>query len=559
MSTNEPQTVGNNNESAGFLSNLGDKLSALVKDQKKNVAAITLVAAVSAGIIVVMLWATAASFKPLFSESDQYLTGDVISVLEAEGVPYEMEITSGIIYVPDGQVASTRMLLASKGVVPEKPLGLESLAENSPLGTSQFIENARYKRGLEGELAMTIMGLSAISNARVHLAIPEQTLFVRQTGDKASASVLVELKSGDSLDTNQVRAIMNIVSSSVPGMPLENVAVSDQFGTLLSSEVGSDITGAMDEKFIEYQRRVEKDLITRAKDVLLPILGVGNFKVQATADLNFDVRSEEAEQIAGDPALITEKLITSTGANRNAYGIPGSLSNQPPPPVAVEANDEQLPEVAQPAIEPRNSQEERAYAQGTRTIKTQYRQGDVERISVAVILNRAAAADPAVGWLPEEVTSIENTVATALGINLARGDSLVVETFNFTVEQLPPVPAVPWYEDSLNQLMIKLGVATLVSLGLIFLVLRPLVKNLSSPSYIDPVRIPEGADGAIASMTSGDGDEHGAEIEGFEQFGTKLPPTGSALDVQLEHLQLLAHEDAERVAEVLKEWVREDE
>ncbi len=537
---------------------------AIFNNQKKNVIAITLLAAVSAVIIVVMLWATAPSYKPLFADSDQYLTGDVIAVLESEGVSYELDLNSGRVFVLDGQVASTRMLLASKGVVPEKPIGLESLGQNSPLGTSQYIESARYKRGLEGELAMTIMSLDAVNNARVHLALPEQTLFVRHSGDKPSASVLVDLVNGAVLSTNQVKAIMNIVASSIPGMSLESVAVSDQYGGLLSSEVGSDVTGAMDEKFIEYQRRIERDIITRAKDVLLPIFGVGNFKVQATADLNFDVRTEEAEQVAGSPALISEKITSNTAGARRAFGIPGSLSNQPPPPTTVEAmNDQELaPDSTE--VAPQNSQSERSYAQGTMTTRTQYRQGDIERMSVAVILNRDAAPNPELGWSTEEISAIEGTLATALGIMTTRGDSLVVETFKFAITEMPKPALVPWYENALHLLFIKLGVALLVSMLLIFTVLRPLVKHLSAPVQIQPLRVPGGSitateTGKTRKPPRTKEDKHGLSVIQHQQFGGKLPPTGSALDVQLQHLQLLADEDAERVSEVLKEWVHENE
>ncbi|MDW2105303.1 flagellar basal-body MS-ring/collar protein FliF, partial [Vibrio sp. 1580] len=196
-------------------------------------------AAIVAAIIVVALWSSSQSFRPLYSQQERFDIGEIVSVLESEGVSYRMQEQNGQVLVPEGEVARIRMLLASKGVQAKLPTGLDSLKEDSSLGTSQFMETARYRHGLEGELVRTIMSLNSVANARVHLAIPRQTLFVRQNGENPSASVMLELKPGEDLKPEQVEAIINLIVGSVTAMKPEFVSVIDQYGRLLSADVAS--------------------------------------------------------------------------------------------------------------------------------------------------------------------------------------------------------------------------------------------------------------------------------------------------------------------------------
>ena len=536
---------------------LKDRLLSISLSQRSNALVIGILAIALAGIIVAWMWGASANYKPLYADEDQYPTGDVIAVLEEENIPYELDLVTGRVYVRDGTVASTRMLLASKSVLPTAPAGFEILDDASPLGTSQFMESSRYKRGLEGELSLTIMGLESVRNARVHLAIPERTLFIRETGFNPSASVLLELASSQSLSKEAIEAVVNLVAASVPGMQKQDVAVSDQFGNLLSAEIGNELDGSFDERLVQYQRNFEREIVERASRMLLPLFGAGNFQVQATADLNFDVRRETAAVLEGDPSVVQETLISSSAPERAAIGIPGTLSNQPPPPTEINADNPAEEVAAEQRLE--NSEERRTFAQGQREITTQYRQGELERLSVAVVLNNAAATSAAGGFIQEELDRISETLSAALGVNNARGDSLVISAFNFA----PPVEFVEqtteWYEQAAIQQWGRYGLGLITVLLLIFAVVRPLVKTITHGSMqLQPVPARLGASGGLDEEESERDEAYEASRREAETIRPgQLPQPGSPIHIQLSHLRSLADEDAEKVAEVLKGWPNE--
>ncbi|WP_298636544.1 flagellar basal-body MS-ring/collar protein FliF [uncultured Umboniibacter sp.] len=536
---------------------LKDRLLSITQSQRSNAIVIGILAISLAGIIVAWMWGASANYKPLYADQDQYPTGDVIAVLEAENIPYELDLATGRVYVRDGTVASTRMLLASRSVLPTRPQGFELLDDISPLGTSQFMESSRYKRGLEGELALTIMGLESVRNARVHLAIPERTLFIRETGFNPSASVLLELVNNQPLSKDAVEAVVNLVAASVSGMQQQDVAVSDQFGNLLSAEIGNELDGSFDERLVQYQRNFERELVERASRMLLPLFGAGNFQVQATADLNFDVRRETAAVLEGDPTVVQETLINSSSPERAAIGIPGTLSNQPPPPTEITADNPVTEEVVEQRLE--NSEERRTFAQGQREITTQYRQGEIERLSVAVVLNNAVANGATGEFSQEELDRISETLSAALGVDDVRGDSLVISAFNFA----PPVEfaarTVEWYEQPAMQQWGRYGLGLVTVLLLTLVVVRPLVRSITTGAtpYPVPAKLAHsGEDDNTAEFDEEELQNYAIKEDEIIQPG-QLPRPGSPIHIQLSHLRSLADEDAEKVAEVLKGWPNE--
>ncbi len=550
---------------ANSMDDVTTKLKQIWSSSQRNLVLSAVLAAIVAAIIVVALWSSSQSFRPLYSQQERFDIGEIVSVLESEGVSYRMQEQNGQVLVPEGEVAKVRMLLASKGVKAKLPTGLDSLKEDSSLGTSQFMETARYRHGLEGELVRTIMSLNSVANARVHLAIPRQTLFVRQNSENPSASVMLELKPGEDLKSEQVEAIINLVVGSVTAMKPEFVSVIDQYGRLLSADVASAEAGKVNAKYLEYQKNVEKQIIQRAADMLTPIVGPSNFRVQVAADMDFSQVEETQEILDNAPVVRNEHTIHNNSVDQIALGVPGSLSNQPPVTgEEVETNDSQNTNA--------RSEVNRQYAVGSSVRRTQYQQGQIEKMSVSVLLNSKASPD-GVAWSEADKEQISNMIMDAVGISAARGDSLSLMSFNFTPIEIDAPPALPWWQDPTVQQPIRYVIGGLLGLAMIFFVLRPLIMHLTGVDkpvpeldFAEPQEEPD-----YDNLQTREEREHEEVLDrrlsekgisassGLDVNSDMLPPAGSPLEIQLKHLQLIANEEPERVAEILKQWVNINE
>ncbi|EOX4789772.1 flagellar basal-body MS-ring/collar protein FliF [Vibrio alginolyticus] len=575
MSELTPQVAGNTAMATGTaqtfstangMDDVTTKLKQIWSSSQRNLVLSAVLAAIVAAIIVVALWSSSQSFRPLYSQQERFDIGEIVSVLESEGVSYRMQEQNGQVLVPEGEVAKVRMLLASKGVKAKLPTGLDSLKEDSSLGTSQFMETARYRHGLEGELVRTIMSLNSVANARVHLAIPRQTLFVRQNSENPSASVMLELKPGEDLKPEQVEAIINLVVGSVTAMKPEFVSVIDQYGRLLSADVASAEAGKVNAKYLEYQKSVEKQIIQRAADMLTPIVGPSNFRVQVAADLDFSQVEETQEILDNAPVVRNEHTIHNNSVDQIALGVPGSLSNQPPVTGSgeVETNDSQNTNA--------RSEVNRQYAVGSSVRRTQYQQGQIEKLSVSVLLNSKASPD-GVAWSKADKEQISNMIMDAVGISATRGDSLSLMSFNFTPIEIDAPPALPWWQDPTVQQPIRYVIGGLLGLAMIFFVLRPLIMHLTGVdkpvpelNFAEPQEEPD-----YENLQTREEREHEEVLDrrlsekgisassGLDVNSDMLPPAGSPLEIQLKHLQLIANEEPERVAEILKQWVNINE
>lgn len=555
-----PKTANSSN-----MNDINAKVKQLWSSSQRNLVLSAVLAAIVAAIIVVALWSSSQSYRPLYSQQERFDIGEIVSVLESEGIAYRLQEQNGQVLVAEGQVAKIRMLLAAKGVKAQLPTGLDSLKEDSSLGTSQFMENARYRHGLEGELVRTIISLNAISNARVHLAIPRQTLFVRQQGEEPSASVMIELKPSEDLKPDQVEAIINLVVGSVTGMKPEFVSVIDQYGRLLSADVGSAEAGKVNAKYLEYQKNVEKQIIQRAADMLTPIVGPSNYRVQVAADMDFSRVEETQEILDTNPVVRNEHSIQNNTIDKIALGIPGSLSNQPPVTGEVPTNDSQNTNA--------RSELNRQYAVGSSVRRTQYQQGQISKLSVSVLLNESAAPN-GTAWTPAERAQISTMINDAVGISADRGDSLSLMSFNFTPIEIEAPPAMPWWQDPTVQQPLRYVIGGMLGMAMIFFVLRPLIMHLTGADkrgneleFAEPQEeeyqenIQTREEREREEMLNRRLSEKGIEStsSGLDASSDMLPPPGSPLEIQLKHLQLIANEEPERVAEVLKQWVNVNE
>ncbi|CAM3826893.1 Flagellar M-ring protein [Vibrio aerogenes CECT 7868] len=549
---------------ADNMDNLTRKMKDLWSSSQRNLVLSAVLATIVAAIIVVALWSSAQSFRPLYSQQERFDIGDIISVLESEGITYRLQEQNGQVLVPEGQVAHTRMLLAAKGVKAKLPTGLDTLKDDSSLGTSQFMETARYRHGLEGELVRTIISLNAVNNARVHLAIPRETLFVRQNGENPSASVMLELNPGDDLKPEQVEAIVNLVAGSVTGMKPEFVSVIDQYGRLLSADIGSAESGKVNAKFLEYQKNVEKQIIRRASDMLTPIVGPSNFRVQVAADMDFSRVEETSEVMSDDPVVRSEHTINNNSVDQIALGVPGSLSNEPPVTGEKPTKDSQNTNA--------RSEVNRQYAVGSKVRRTQYQQGHINKLSISVLLNSAVAPN-GTAWTDEEKTQISDMIKEAVGMTTSRGDSLSLMSFNFTPVEIEAPPQIPWWQDPTVQQPLRYVIGGMLGLAMIFFVLRPLVMHLTGADRRDPEAeaAAEQDEPVYDNLQTREEREREEALNrrlaekgisgsnGLDVGSDMLPPPGSPLEIQLKHLQLIANEEPQRVAEVLKQWVNVNE
>ncbi len=512
----------------------------------KSLAPLLLFAVGVTALVMVFLWREQAQYKPLFGAREKVPVTDMLAVLDDERIPYRLHPDSGQVLVPGDKLGAARMLLASKGVVAKLPAGLELTDRNDPLGVSQFVQDVRFRRGLEGELAQSIMTLDAVESARVHLAIARSSSFVLNDAGQSSASVVVELKPGRRLNSEQIAAIVHMVAGSVSGLDPQRVSLVDQAGNFLSARVNLD-EGFESGQGGEAARRYQDEIRRNVHELLAQALGMDNYKVGVTVEVDTDRIEETREQYGEAPRLTNEAMREEVDQGRAALGVPGSLSNRP---VQDPGTDENIA-----GSSTQRSATTRQYAYDRSITQIKRSNGRLSRVNVAVVLNAAAAPNGTGTWTPEELANIESILRNGLGIDAERGDRLVVSSLPF-----PPQPApTPWWmqRDTIVDMASWAKDALIVILAY-FLVLRPLIRIvqrrfMAAPSSdlaqaqpvlersTGPALPASGAAGrpAVPLLESGD-----------------LPQAGSPVDVMVDHLRALAAKEPERVAEVVKQWVQ---
>ncbi|MBP6791609.1 MAG: lateral flagellar M-ring protein FliFL, partial [Aeromonas sp.] len=427
----------------------------------KSILTIALLAAIVAGTIVVILWTSSKNYVPLYGKQELYDTANIMEMLEKEQVPFRLEKSSGQILVPESQLAHVRMALAARGVRAAMPAGLEGLDTVTGLGTSEFMEGARYRHALEGELARTIISLDAVRSARVHLAIPKRTLFVGRDEEKPSASVMLDLQPGQSMEPGQVEAIANLVAGSISGMKPGAVTIVDQAGQLLSAELGDKAGfGKQSVQQMEYVRKLEQYIRQRASDMLYPMLGTGNFRVQIAADVNFNAVEETQQQLDPNGVVTKESNKSDKTIDALALGIPGALSNRPPetaPQTEPAAEGSAAaPEPAKNDTRTERQEVSKQYENSRTIVHTRYQQGRLERMNVSILLNQQSG--PKGGWSAEQLEQIRQMVERSVGFDGVRGDQISLQVFDFTgaVPVTPPESSwleTPYWQDSLRYLV----------------------------------------------------------------------------------------------------------
>jgi flagellar M-ring protein FliF len=512
-----------------------------------------LAAAIAMGVGVV-LWSKDPDFALLMSKVNSEELAQIAQTLDSSGIPYKTDMTSGSISVPATSLNEARLKLAGAGLPAGG--GFASLTKDTGFGASQVMETARYRYALEVELAKTVANLQPVEAARVHLAIPEQSAFIRDKRT-VSASVFVQLKNGRRLESEQVNSIINLVASSVPGMDVKHVTVIDQQGRLLSSPEGDDEFSMRDKQY-EFAHRMEDMYTQRIEQLLTPLVGAGNVRAQVVADVELSVTEETREQYNPQSQVVRSEQ-TSEAVTRNgggAEGVPGALSNQPPaggtaaaPNVA--ANDTTTQNAAADAANGNtNKQSTRNYEIDRTLAYTRQLPGRVNRLSVAVLVDnlRSTDADGKVTetpFTPEQIDSMTKLVRDTVGFDEKRGDSVNVVNSSFrpiaAIEpgelQSVPIWERPWIRD-----IAKLVIALVVLLVLILSVIKPLIRSLTTPPPMPQGYVPGQAAQQALEQQAGQGQ---SQPKGYEQ--------------QVADARALVNQDPARVAQVVKTWVSDNE
>ncbi|MFJ4247629.1 flagellar basal-body MS-ring/collar protein FliF [Pseudomonas sp. NPDC089741] len=550
-----------------------------------------LAASVAIGFAVV-LWSQQPDYRPLYGSLAGMDAKQVMDTLAAADIPYTVEPNSGALLVKADDLSRARMKLAAAGVTPsDGNIGFEILDKDQGLGTSQFMEATRYRRGLEGELARTISSLNNVKGARVHLAIPKSSVFVRDER-KPSASVLVELYSGRSLEPGQVIAIINLVATSVPELSKSQITVVDQKGTLLSDQAeNSEMT--MAGKQFDYSRRMESMLTQRVHNILQPVLGNDRYKAEVSADIDFNAVESTAEQFNPDqPALRSEQSVNEQRtASNGPQGVPGALSNQPPAPASapqttggaaapasmvqpgqplVDANGQQImdPATGQPMLAPypadKRQQSTKNFELDRSISHTKQQQGRLNRLSVSVVVDDQVKVNAANGettrapWSADELARFTRLVQDAVGFDASRGDSVSVINMPFSAERGEVIADIPFYSQPWFWDIVKQVLGVLFILVLVFGVLRPVLNNITGGGKGKELA-GLGSDVELGGMGGLDGELSNDRVSLGGPQSILLPSPSEGYDAQLNAIKSLVAEDPGRVAQVVKEWINADE
>jgi flagellar M-ring protein FliF len=541
--------------------------------------------------VTVVLWTRGPSYSLLYANIAAEDQSAVAQALDAAQIPYRIQPGSNAIEVASERVSEARMKLAGQGL-PESSGGGFALMDKDPgFGVSQFMENARYQHALETELARTIANLRPVEGARVHLAIPHQTAFVRDH-HPGSASVFVQVKPGRRLEEGQVQAIVNLVASSVPEMEASQVTVVDQQGRLLSSPEGHDEFALREQQF-DMVHRLEEDYTQRIEALLTPMIGAGRVRAQVVAQMDMSVSEEAHEQYKPDSQIVRSEQVSeqSSRDGSSSGGVPGALTNQPPPAgvaqnppntapankAAADPNAANKTPVATPATQPvggtpgvggndssSSKSTTRNYEIDRTLAYTHQPAGKLKRLTVAVLVDNFRTTDKEgkvkeTALTPQQIDRITQLVKDAVGFDEARGDNVNVVNASFTADAPPAdgeLESPPIWESPMFLNIAKLLGGVTVLLVLVLSVLRPMIRSLVGPQRQQVQLMPRTASGGPVPA------DQPASAAGAN---TPALPGADGKAIALTHEQqvaqarTLATQDAKRVAQVVRGWVAQDE
>src|SRR5574343_716338 len=577
------ETTAGNTPQGNPVDRLREAFNRLGSQQK--IAFMVAIAAVIAVVVGSVLWSRQPDLKVLFSNLSEKDGGAIVAILEAQNIPHKFN-ESGSLLVPAERVHAVRLKLASQGLPRGGMVGFE-LMENQKFGVSQFAEQVNYQRGLEGEVARTIQSIGSVQSARVHLAIPKPSVFVREQ-QKPTASVMLNLYPGRMLDAGQIAGITHLISSSVPQLPASNVTVIDQSGALLSQLKNRMTEAGLDPTQIKYVHEIENTVVKRIEEILSPMLGQGNFKVQVAADIDFSQTEQTAESYRPNnnpesTSIRSQQNNETASVNQAAGGVPGALTNQPPVPATAPLTQPATgqPTGSQPGkpgdiqgkvdaagvTAPLNAAGQPINTSKNATINyeldktirhTRQGMGNIRRLSAAVVVNHRKDVDKngkaITKAIPEsEMKQINELVREAMGFSKERGDTLSIANAPFTAADKSE-SELPLWKDPDNISYAKDTVKYLLIaaiLAFIYLkIIQPSLKTMFPARSEDEGRtFAEGGAGGSAALG-------GAAMPGME------PGEEDATEVHIDHYAIkvqkardVADKDPKAVANIIKDWM----
>lgn len=496
------------------------------------------------------------------SEADK---AAVVDSLTNSGIEVTLDPVTGDVLVPVGDYHRSRMSLAAQGLPTSAPEGYAALGD-IPMGTSRSVETVRLKQAQEIELARSINEISVVQAARVHLALPERSAFVRHQ-EAPTASVFLQLASGRRLDEGQVEAIVNLVSTSVTGMARENVTIIDQTGRLLSKSL-DDPASILTDTQLQYRMRLEGIYRSRIESLVTPIVGPGNVNAQVNIEIDFTRNEVTEERVDPDgTALRSEQNTLDVAANAEARGVPGATANTAPTEAEIADRQAANPGGAGQS-ENRSSSEVRNYEVSRRVSTTMSPTNRIVKIDAALLLRTQMVTDPETGiaqpqnMSPETLADIERLVSSAIGLNLTRGDNITVtaQPFISTLEGV----SVDWFQTDWVENLAK-QIVTVLLLAVITLgVIRPLLNR---------VLVPSGGGAMVGGMTEQEADAlesvEVAEGESLEDIKAKLKPkksnislemldTANTYDDKVAIIRMIVGDEAGRVSNVFKQMMKKE-
>jgi len=512
-----------------------------------------LAASVAVGVAIVM-WSQTPGYRLLYSDISSQDAAQVASALQSSGIEYKVDEATGQVWVGGDAMHQARMMLASQGLPEGGNVGFELMDKTETFGSSQFVESVRYQRALEGELSRTISTIKSIKSARVHLAIPKQSVFVRNR-KKPSASVTVGLYPGRFLERGQVQAIVGLISSSVPELEASMITVVDQVGKMLTDD--HDEAMEFSGKQLEYKHKIEQSYVKRIEDILGPIVGDGRVRAQVNADINFTVTEKTQESFNPDQSAVRSEKISkeSRAGGTGPDGVPGALTNQPPEAGTV--TGEATTATAAAEVVDKMLQSTRNFELDRTISHTKLATGNIHRLSVAVLVDNKQAPGgdgEATAYSEQEINLFNQLVRDAVGFNIRRGDSVNVINAAFSPIPEPEVlPEAPLWEQGWVWDIAKQVLGGLAVLLLVFGVLRPVMKELASKG----VEFKEQSQQMLAAQGVQTIDEDGAQVTLSAQAAGQQVQN-QAHDSNVNTAIAMVDQDPRTVAQVLKTWVATD-
>lgn len=551
-----------------------------VKQQLRGNPLVVLLIAGAASIAIIaalLMWASSPEYRVLYNNLSEADGGRIISELDTRGVPYRFSNNGQALMVPSENVYTLRLQLAEQGLPRGGDVGLE-LMQNQAFGVSQFTEQVNYQRALEGELARSIRSLGPVEDVRVHLSMAKPSVFIRDQ-EPAKASIVLTMLPGRALGEGQVSAIVHMVSSSVPELAAADVSVVNQDGRLLSADTGSN--NDLDGSQLEYIVEVERSYQRRIENILTPILGEDNIRAQVAAQIDFSRREETTEtygpnQTPNEAAVRSrQSSLSFDGEDPLATGIPGALSNTPPgvAPSPINAPDDAADNADNaendPAALRRLNQDDVVNYEVDRNVAhVQYRRGEIERLTAAVVINYREEMNDEGEWVPvalsdEEVGQIERLVRQAMGFSVARGDEIDVVNTPFARPDEEADALEWWQRPEILAMAANAGRYLLVALAallLYLLILRPLIKRYTQ----SPVMAAAMPGGSLNTSVGDDDDESEEDsAEGKDADDTYHRPKRkrktSLYEHNLQDLREMAQEDPRMVAMIIRSWMNSHE